>query len=155
MFGVVCPHALLMQHAVCAQWQPCSALVVATGHAYDSPAMPSCLLCRASRQVVQAGSNMQAFLDSLAMFKVGKLPLLPLWCGAAHADERMPGQPRISGLAEHPTSMQARGSMQLDGMRHRLGDFNVCLARAVQVCLLLLSSSEGQPHHVGCACESL
>ena len=70
-----------MQLAVCARWQPWSALVVGTGHAYDSPAMPSCLLCRASRQVVQAGASMQAFLDSLAMFKVGKLLLLHLHFG--------------------------------------------------------------------------
>jgi hypothetical protein len=53
-------------------------------------------LCRAAKQVLQAGADMQAFLDRLALYK-------------------------------------ARGSLQLEGSLHSLGDFSISLARAVQV----------------------
>ncbi|KAL4859485.1 Mediator of RNA polymerase II transcription subunit 20a [Chlorella vulgaris] len=53
------------------------------------------LLSRAAKQVLQAGADMQAFLDRLALYK-------------------------------------ARGSLQLEGSLHSLGDFSISLARAVQ-----------------------
>lgn len=46
--------------------------------------------------MLQAGADMQAFLDRLALFK-------------------------------------ARGSVQLEGVQHAVGDFRISLARAVQV----------------------
>lgn len=37
-------------------------------------------LCRAARQVVQAGPSMQGFLDNLNMFKVGHMPRCRCHC---------------------------------------------------------------------------